>query len=68
MRYTFEEVKLTATRSVVGSDGKKRRQQKTFSQTLNPFNLNADGTVKSRADIRRELDAEAGRWKASGNG
>ncbi|MGQ4513624.1 hypothetical protein [Streptomyces sp. DW26H14] len=63
--YRFERVPLTAVKSAPCTVcGKKVRRQRTFEQTLNPFNKNADGTVKTYADIYRELDADADAWKA----
>lgn len=59
--YNFEKVSLPGTRTIV-VDGKKKRQSKTFYQTLNPFNRNEDGTVKTRAEIMTELTAERKRW------
>ena len=60
----FERVQLAATKSVPCTGcGKKVRRQRTFEQMLNPFNKNADGTVKEFADIWRELEAEADEWK-----
>lgn len=56
--YRFQSVTLQAARK---KDGK--RQQKTFSQTLNPFNKAADGTPKTREQILVELREEADRWK-----
>lgn len=32
---------------------------KEFTQTLNPFNTNADGSVKTRSEIQAELSAQA---------
>lgn len=63
--YRFERVPLTATKSVPCTGcGKKVRRQRTFEQTRNPFNKNADGSVKDYADIYRDLNAEADAWKA----
>ena len=55
MRINYEEVKLKATRYYKDENGKKRQQTKTFSQTINPFNKNHDGTIKTRDDIWKEL-------------
>lgn len=61
----FERVPLTATKNVpCAGCGKKIRRQRTFEQTINPFNKNADGSVKDYADIYRELEAKADAWKA----
>jgi hypothetical protein len=41
--------------------GRSVTRSKRFEQTVNPWNRNADGTVKTvaevRADVRREADA-----------
>ena len=61
---TFNEVKLQAKKSgkcVIC--GKRRNRAKTFWQTLNPFNKNADGTVKTRFDINTELQTQANIWQ-----
>lgn len=59
---TFDKVTLTATKYVM-VDGKKRRRQKTFWQTFNPYNVNSDGRQKSRPEIATELATEAKRWR-----
>ena len=43
--------------------GKRRTRQKKFRQTLNPFNKNEDGTVKSVLDIQVECFHQAELWK-----
>lgn len=58
--YHFESVTFKSTRT---RDGK--RQQKTFTQTLNPFNKAADGTPKTREQILAELREEAYQWQAT---
>jgi len=63
-RYTFEEVKFSAAKSVKCKCGKRVSRSKTFTQTINPFNKRADGQVKSRSDIFPELKADAEKWKA----
>jgi hypothetical protein len=63
--YRFERVPLTASKSVPCTEcGKKVRRQRTFEQTLNPFNKTADGRVKTYKDIYPELRAKADAWKA----
>lgn len=42
---------------------KPGRRAKVFSQTVNPFNKNADGTVKTVQQIVIELENEAARWQ-----
>ena len=63
-RIKFETVKRTARKTVI-VDGKKRKRQKTFEQTINPFNKNPDGSVKTRADIIKELNSECRKWEAA---
>lgn len=59
-RLTFDEVKLTnKTTAPCGKCGKKCTRTKEFMQTINPFNTNADGTVKTRSEIMVELQAAA---------
>lgn len=63
--YRFERVPLTATKSVRCTVcGKKIRRQRTFEQTINPFNKTADGQVKTYKHIYPELEAKATAWKA----
>jgi hypothetical protein len=61
-RYTFEAVKYKANVSFV-LNGKKVTRHKTFEQTLNPFNTNDDGTVKTYAQIMDELRLKAAAWR-----
>lgn len=58
----FQEVKVKATRRWTDAQGKKRQQTRTFMQTVNPFNKNANGTPKSREEIMVELRAERDGW------
>jgi hypothetical protein len=61
----FERVPLTAVKNVpCAGCGKKVRRQRTFEQTINPFNKHADGIPKSRIDILGELKNKADAWKA----
>lgn len=62
--YTFEVVKQRASKRLPCPNcGKKVSRQTTLEQTINPYNLNPDRSMKSRADINRELIAEASTWK-----
>ncbi len=61
MRITFEEVSLKATRRWV-EDGRKRQETRKFFQTINPFNLNASGFMKSREEIYAEISAKRDEW------
>jgi hypothetical protein len=63
MKVAFEKVTRRATRAgVCQSCGKRRKQSKTFYQTISPFNLVANGSAKTREQIWKELDAEADKW------
>lgn len=64
MRITFDEIKVTAKR-VWTENGKRRQQTKTFMQTVNPFNKNADGTRKTREQIYAELMNQRKEWLSS---
>lgn len=62
---TFDEISIRRTRTYVDpSTGKRKQQSRKFWQTANPFNRNADGSVKSREEIMRELRRAANRWEA----
>jgi hypothetical protein len=61
--YYYEEVSAPARRK--GNCpicGKATVRSKRFTQTVNPFNRNADGTVKTRAEVRASVDAQAIAW------
>ncbi|MGW5529457.1 hypothetical protein [Streptomyces xanthochromogenes] len=63
--YRFTEYPLTARKSVPCTVCRKKvRRQRTFSQTLNPFNKNDDGSVKTVPDIYRALRVQAEVWQA----
>jgi predicted RNA-binding Zn-ribbon protein involved in translation (DUF1610 family) len=59
----FEVVRHKAVKSLpCPVCGKRLRRQRTFEQTINPYNRNEDGTVKTRNEIRAELAAQAAEW------
>lgn len=61
--YRFEEVTHPVTKRVPCRVCRKPLGRSTIlSQTINPFNKNADGTQKTRNQIRAELRAEAETW------
>jgi len=63
-RCTFEEVKLTVkAKAPCGKCGKMCSRTKVFSQTLNPFNKNIDGSLKTRAEIQTELGHKAAKYR-----
>lgn len=67
--YRFEEIKQKAKKTVPCDEcGKKVTRQRTFSQTINPFNKNADGNPKTSREISEELAAECREWEAKQTG
>lgn len=58
----FQEVAIKATRKWTDDDGKKRQKTRKFSQTLNPYNRNIDGSVKTRDEILKELLCQRDEW------
>lgn len=58
--YKYTPVKLTHTYSGKCSMcGKITKRQVTFEQTINPWNKNKNGIIKTEQEIYRELRAEA---------
>jgi len=63
-RITFENVEIKGTKTFVCADcGKTRSRTEAFSQTINPFNINASGEPKSRSEITTEIIADRDAWK-----
>lgn len=59
----FQEVSITAEKQGKCSCcNKSCKVKKKFYQTLNPFNRNADGAVKSTQEIISEISAERESW------
>ena len=69
--YTFQEV---STKGVIKQEccvegcKKKTQATKKFCQTLNPYNRNKNGEVKSREEIVREINEQKREWLASQKG
>lgn len=63
--YRFDEVALKDTKRWTDATGKKRTRTRKFYQTINPFNKNTDGTMKTRAEIEAELRVERDAWLAA---
>lgn len=60
----FEEVSFTATKAgKCPSCGKRVTRSQKFWGTINPFNKNSDGTIKTRQQIKVELHEEAAAWE-----
>ncbi|QBJ04545.1 hypothetical protein HOV23_gp028 [Pseudomonas phage Lana] len=63
-RMIFQEVKLTVkAKALCGKCGKMCTRTKVVSQTINPFNTNPDGTVKTRDQILTELQLKAAQYR-----
>lgn len=45
------------------SCGKKVTRRRTFEHTVNPFNKNPDGTVRTYAEVLAQVKAEANEWE-----
>lgn len=62
--YRFEEVSHTAKRRVTCVVcGKKFNRQRTFTNTINPFNKNAEGLPKTYHEVREAVFALARQWQ-----
>lgn len=60
----YEPVTWQTSKRVACPDcGKKVRRQKTFSQTVSPFNKNAEGQPKTELEITAELREQAAKWE-----
>jgi hypothetical protein len=65
MRVTFNEVSLKGVKRWVDPvTGKNRQETRKFWQTVNPFNKNDKGEVKSSGEIMAELKRECDEWLA----
>jgi transcription elongation factor Elf1 len=64
IRHTFEVVKLSHKHTApCGKCGVKCSRTKEFMQTLNPFNTNTDGSLKTRDQIMVELRAKVAEYR-----
>lgn len=62
--YTYEKVEHPVSKTAKCVEcGKRLRRQTTVSQTLNPYNKNANGRVKTRQEILAELAVKAKEWQ-----
>jgi len=65
--YRYKEIKTKRVKKYICDDGKKRQVTRVFSQTINPFNKNKDGTQKTSHQIMDEIEKEADLWMKSDN-
>lgn len=64
IRYNFEKVKCYAKKSGKCLCGKRRTRSEVLWQTVNPFNKNPDGTVKTYNQVRADVNREYEEWKS----
>ena len=63
--YVYQQVKHTAKRRVTCEEcGLKFNRQRTFTQTVNPFNKNPDGSVKTFMEVMAAVRVKAALWEA----
>lgn len=63
MRINFQKVEVKGVRRWK-ENGKPRQETRTFMQTINPFNKNEDGSLKTYDQILAEVKAERDAWLA----
>jgi hypothetical protein len=63
---TYPQVRFTAVKNLpCPTCSKKVRRQRTFINTMSPFNQHPDGTPRTRSEIFAKLrDEDAPRWQA----
>lgn len=62
MRITFETVSIGKFTHKWTENGKRRQKTEEFYQTLNPWNKNKNGDLKTREEIYAELYAKKDAW------
>lgn len=61
----YEEVRETRIKNwPCPGCGRKVKRQRTFVNTINPFNRNADGVPKSRREVTADVRAKGDAWAA----
>jgi hypothetical protein len=62
--YRFDEVSAIGRKSGKCTVcGKRATRQKTFTNTINPWNKNPDGTPRTRAEIQKIVSWQARAWE-----
>lgn len=65
MRHIYEPVSAKVSKSGLCTVcGRKATRTKTFTNTVNPFNKNEDGTVRTRAEVWANVRRLAEEWKS----
>lgn len=62
MIINFDVIKVSAMKKGKCKCGKRLTRSKTFEQTVNPFNKNPDGTVKTRNEVSAAVSRVATDW------
>lgn len=62
---TFEKVGVYAKKSGKCLCGKRRTRSEYIYHTVNPFNKNARGEVKTRIEVREDVQREYQKWLAA---
>jgi hypothetical protein len=64
MHITFRQIKTIVKKSgKCPICGKRSTKQQTICNTVNPFNKDKDGNVKSPDQVYQDVKAEAANWK-----
>lgn len=58
----FYPISVSATKRWTTKDGKKRQRKRKFYQTINPYNKNKNGEMKTKEEILVEITAERDAW------
>jgi len=62
-RYVFDAIQTSRTKKgVCVKCGKRRQKTKRFTETINPFNKNANGTPKTRDQVQESVIEKARVW------
>lgn len=63
--YRYEPIRRTARKKTLcqGGCGRKLDRQRTFTQTINPFNRNPDGTPRNYRQVWASLGEECEAWQ-----
>lgn len=65
-RYTYEEVSSRGFKSgPCAGCGKPAERSKTFTNTVNPFNRNEDGSVRTRREVFDHVNELRREWESS---
>jgi len=59
----FRAIKLRAEKTGKCVCGKRIKRSITFSQTINPYNRDANNNLKDEQGIQKELRSKASEWK-----